>query len=45
MIMIPKPGILLEEACSYRLISLLQIMSKISEKAMLKRLRLILEEN
>jgi hypothetical protein len=43
--MIPKPGKTLEEASSYRPISLLPVMSKISEKAVLKRLRPILEEN
>jgi hypothetical protein len=42
--MIPKPGKQLEEATSYRPISLLPIMSKIFEKAMLKRLRPILKE-
>jgi hypothetical protein len=45
IIMIPKPGKPIEEASSYRPISLLLIMSKIFEKAMLKRLRPILEEN
>jgi hypothetical protein len=45
VIMIPKPGKPLEEASSYRPISLLPITSKIFEKAMLKRLRPILEEN
>jgi hypothetical protein len=45
IIMIPKPEKPLEEASSYRPISLLPIMSKIFEKALLKRLRLILEEN
>lgn len=44
IIMIPKPHKPLEEASSYRLISLLPIISKIFEKAMLKRLRPILEE-
>jgi hypothetical protein len=43
--MIPKPGKLLEEASSYRPISLLPVMRKIFEKAVLKRLRPILEEN
>jgi hypothetical protein len=43
-IMIPKPGKLLEEASSYRTVSLLPVMSKIFEKAMLKRLHPILEE-
>jgi hypothetical protein len=43
--MIPKPGKPLEEASSYRPISLLPIMSKIFEKAVLRRLRPILEEN
>jgi hypothetical protein len=43
--MIPKLGKPLEEATSYRPISLLPIMSKIFEKAMLKRLRPILEKN
>jgi hypothetical protein len=38
IIMIPKPGKPLEEASSYRPISLLPTMSKIFEKAMLKRL-------
>jgi hypothetical protein len=42
--MIPKPGKPPEEASSHRQISLLPKMSKISEKAMLKRLRPILEE-
>jgi hypothetical protein len=42
--MIPKPGKPLEEASSYRPISLLPIMSKIFEKAMLKGIRPILEE-
>jgi hypothetical protein len=45
IILTPKPGKLLEEASSYRLISLLPIISKIFEKAMLKRLAPILEEN
>jgi hypothetical protein len=44
-IMSPKPGKQLEEASSYRPISLLPIMSKIFEKTVLKRLRPILEEN
>jgi hypothetical protein len=44
-VMILKPGKPLEEASSYRLISLLPIMSKIFEKAVLKRLCPILEEN
>jgi hypothetical protein len=44
IIMIPKPEKSLEEASSYRQISLLTIMSKIFEKAVLKRLRPILEE-
>jgi hypothetical protein len=39
IIMILKPGKLLEEAISYSLVSLLPIMGKIFEKAMLKRLR------
>jgi hypothetical protein len=43
--MIPKPGKPLEEASSYRRISLLPTMSKVFEKAVLKRLRSILEEN
>jgi hypothetical protein len=42
--MIPKPSKPLEEVGSYRLISLLTIMSKVFEKSMLKRLRPILEE-
>jgi hypothetical protein len=45
IIMIPKPGKPLEEASSYRLISLLPMMSENFEKAMLKRLCAILEEN
>jgi hypothetical protein len=45
IIMIPKPGKSLEEASSYRPISRLPIMSNIFEKAMLKRLRPILQEN
>jgi hypothetical protein len=45
IIMIEKPGKLLEEASSYRPTSILPIMSKILEKAMLERLRPILEEN
>jgi hypothetical protein len=45
IIMIPKPGNPIEDASSYRPISLLPIMSKIFEKALLKRLRPILEEN
>jgi hypothetical protein len=45
IIMIPKPGKPLEEASSYRPISLLPIMSKSWKKAVLKRLRPILEEN
>jgi hypothetical protein len=45
IIMIPKPGKLLDEASSCRLISLLPVMSKIFEKALLKRLHLIIEEN
>jgi hypothetical protein len=45
IIMIPKPGKLLEQASSYRPISLLPTMRKIFEKAMLKRLRPIPEEN
>jgi hypothetical protein len=45
VIMIPKPGEPLEKANSYRPISLLPIMSKVFEKAMLKRLRPTLEEN
>jgi hypothetical protein len=45
IIIIPKPCKPLEEFSSYRPISLLPIMSKIFEKAMLKRLRPILEEN
>jgi hypothetical protein len=36
IMMIPKPGKPLEEVSSYRPISLLPIMSKILEKAMLK---------
>jgi hypothetical protein len=45
VIMIPKLGKQLEEANSYRPISLPPIMIKIFEKALLKRLRPILEEN
>jgi hypothetical protein len=43
--MIPKPGKRLKENSSYRPISLLPIISKIFEEAVLKRLRAILEEN
>jgi hypothetical protein len=43
--MIPKPDKLLEHASSCRPISLLEIMRKIFEKAMLKSLCPILEEN
>jgi hypothetical protein len=43
--MIPKPGKLLEEASSYRLISVLPVMSRIFEKAMFKRVCLIIDEN
>jgi hypothetical protein len=43
--MIPKPHKPLEEASSYRPISLLPIMNKILEEAMLERSRPILEEN
>jgi hypothetical protein len=42
---IPKPGKPPEEIHSYRPISLLTVTSKIFEKAMLKGLRPILEEN
>jgi hypothetical protein len=45
IIMIPKPGKPLEEASSCRPISLLPVLSKIFEKAKLKRLHPILEEN
>jgi hypothetical protein len=45
IIMIPKPGKPLEEVGSYRPISLLIIMRKIFEKAVLKRLRPIFEKN
>jgi hypothetical protein len=45
IIMIPKPGKLLEDASSCRPISLLPTMGKIFDKAMLKRLRPVLEEN
>jgi hypothetical protein len=45
IIMIPKIGKPLEEASSYTPISLLPIMSKIFEKAMLKRLRPMLKIN
>jgi hypothetical protein len=45
IIMTPKPGKPLEETSSYRPISLLPIMSKIFEKAILKRLLAMLEEN
>jgi hypothetical protein len=41
--MISKPGKPLEEASSYRLISLLPVMRKILEKVMLKRLHPSLE--
>jgi hypothetical protein len=44
VIMIPIPGKPLKEASSYRPISLLPIMNRTFEKAMLKRLRPILEE-
>jgi hypothetical protein len=43
--MSPKPGKPPEEASSYRLIRLLLIMSKIFDKTVLKRLRLLLEGN
>jgi hypothetical protein len=43
--MIPTPGKPLEEESSYRPINLLPRKSKISEKAMLKKLSPILEEN
>jgi hypothetical protein len=43
--MITKVGKPLEEASSYRPISLLPMMSKVFEKTVLKRLRPILEEN
>ncbi|MDR1560934.1 MAG: hypothetical protein LBS23_01105 [Holosporaceae bacterium] len=45
IIIIQKSGKPLEESSSYRPINLLRIMSKIFEKAVLKRLRPILEEN
>jgi hypothetical protein len=44
-IMIPKPGKPPKEASSHRPISLLSIMNKIFEKAILNRLLPILEEN
>jgi hypothetical protein len=44
IIMILKPGKPLEEASLYRPISLLPVMSKIFEKAVFKRLNLILEK-
>jgi hypothetical protein len=43
--MILKPGKPLQEVSSYRLISLLWVLSKIFIKAILKTLRPILEEN
>jgi hypothetical protein len=45
IIMIPKPGKLLEEANSYRPISILPVVRKIFEIAVLKELCLIIEEN
>jgi hypothetical protein len=45
IITISKPDKPLEEIGSYRSVSLLKIMNNIFEKAMLKRLRPILEEN
>jgi hypothetical protein len=45
VIMIPKLGKPLEEANSYKPISLPPIMSKLFEKVIFKRLRPILEEN
>jgi hypothetical protein len=45
IIMIPRPDKPLEEASSQRPLSVLPIMRKIFEKAMLKRLRPILEGN
>lgn len=43
IIMIPKPGKLLNEVTSYRPISLLPIISKVFEKLLLKRLKPIIE--
>jgi hypothetical protein len=44
VIMIPEPGKPPQESTSYRPISLLPIMSKLFEKLLLKRLRLIIED-
>jgi hypothetical protein len=44
VIMIPKPGKPHHESTSYRPISLLPIMSKLSEKLLLKRLKLMIED-
>jgi hypothetical protein len=44
VIMIPKPGKPPHEATSYRPISLLPILSKLFEKLLLKRLKIIIEE-
>lgn len=45
MIMVPKPGKSPNEVSSYRPISLLPIMSKLFEKLLLKRLKVVIEEN
>jgi hypothetical protein len=45
VIIISKPGKALDEMNSYRPLSLMPMMSKSFEKAMLKRLHQILEEN
>ena len=44
VVMIPKPGKPPHEATSYRPISLLPIISKLFEKLLLKRLKLIVDE-
>jgi predicted metallopeptidase len=44
VIMIPKPGKPPHDATSYRPISLLPVLSKLFEKLLLKRLKLIIEE-
>ena len=43
VIMIPKPGKLPHDVTSYRLISLLPVLSKLFEKILIKRLNLIIE--
>jgi hypothetical protein len=44
VIMIPKPGKLLNEVTSHRLISLLPVVSKLFEKLLLKRLKIIIKK-